>query len=123
MPRPQVGLSLMLEDDFLRAAYPLFEAAAVLAGTPTTIVSPDIGRTFAQFSLNGTARLGSHAYAYTGPGKLGRHRIRKLGHPERGGVILGCQRQTSGHVRTSGSHRFLQYLPRQLELRLERVAS
>jgi uncharacterized protein len=29
MARPLVGLSLMLEDDFLRAAYPLFEASAV----------------------------------------------------------------------------------------------
>jgi outer membrane autotransporter protein len=40
--------------------------AAVFAGTPTTIVAPDIGRTFGQFSLNGTARLGSHTYAYAG---------------------------------------------------------
>jgi uncharacterized protein (UPF0276 family) len=29
MARPLVGLSLMLEDDFLQAAYPLFEAGAV----------------------------------------------------------------------------------------------
>jgi fibronectin-binding autotransporter adhesin len=40
--------------------------AALLAGTPTTIVAPDIGRTFGQFSLNGTARLGAHTYAYAG---------------------------------------------------------
>jgi fibronectin-binding autotransporter adhesin len=40
--------------------------AAVFAGTPTTIVAPDIGRTFGQFGLNGTARLGSHTYAYAG---------------------------------------------------------
>ena len=40
--------------------------AAVFAGTATTIVAPDIGRTFGQFSLSGTARLGGHAYAYAG---------------------------------------------------------
>jgi hypothetical protein len=40
--------------------------AAILAGTSTTIVAPDVGRTFGQFSLNGTARLGDHTYAYAG---------------------------------------------------------
>jgi fibronectin-binding autotransporter adhesin len=40
--------------------------AATLAGTPTSIVAPDIGRTFAQLNLNGTARLGDHTYAYAG---------------------------------------------------------
>jgi fibronectin-binding autotransporter adhesin len=40
--------------------------AAVLAGMPTKIVAPDIGRTFGQFSLNGTARLGGRTYAYAG---------------------------------------------------------
>jgi fibronectin-binding autotransporter adhesin len=39
---------------------------AAFAGTPTTIVAPDIGRTFAQLNLNGTARLGDHTYAYAG---------------------------------------------------------
>jgi fibronectin-binding autotransporter adhesin len=40
--------------------------AAAFAGTPTTIVAPDIGRTFMQLGLNGTARLGDHTYAYAG---------------------------------------------------------
>jgi outer membrane autotransporter protein len=40
--------------------------AAVFAGTPIMIAGPDIGRTFAQFSLDGTARLGEHTYAYAG---------------------------------------------------------
>ena len=40
--------------------------AAALAGTPTTIVTPDIGRTFAQLKVSGTARLGEHTYAYAG---------------------------------------------------------
>jgi len=40
--------------------------AATLAGTPTAIMAPDIGRAFAQLSLNGTARLGEHTYAYAG---------------------------------------------------------
>jgi hypothetical protein len=40
--------------------------AATLAGTPTAIVAPAIGRTFAQLNLNGTARLGDHTYAYAG---------------------------------------------------------
>ena len=40
--------------------------AAVLAGTGTTILAPDIGRMFGQFSLNGTARLGGRTYAYAG---------------------------------------------------------
>jgi outer membrane autotransporter protein len=39
---------------------------AAFAGTPTAIVAPDIGRTFGQLSLNGTARLGDHTYAYAG---------------------------------------------------------
>jgi hypothetical protein len=29
-------------------------------------MAPDIGRAFAQLSLNGTARLGEHTYAYAG---------------------------------------------------------
>jgi fibronectin-binding autotransporter adhesin len=40
--------------------------AALFAGTPTTIVAPDVGRTFGQFGVNGTARLGGHTYAYAG---------------------------------------------------------
>ena len=40
--------------------------AATLGGTATTIVAPDIGRTFAQLNLSGTARLGQHTYAYAG---------------------------------------------------------
>jgi outer membrane autotransporter protein len=38
----------------------------ILAGNGFTVESPDVGRTFAQASLSGTARIGKRSYVYLG---------------------------------------------------------
>ena len=69
-PRPQVGLSLMLEDDFLRAAYPLFEAGEVDVlewsfdvGWPPTVV-PSWADDLLQFYSDAGQLLG-HGVSYS----------------------------------------------------------
>jgi fibronectin-binding autotransporter adhesin len=42
------------------------QVAAVLAGTAMTIMAPEVGRTLAEFSVDGTARLGTQTYIYAG---------------------------------------------------------
>jgi uncharacterized protein (UPF0276 family) len=70
MPAPLVGLSLMLEDDFLRAAYPLFEAGQVDVlewsfdtGWPPVIV-PTWAEELLQF-FSDAGRLVGHGVSYS----------------------------------------------------------
>ena len=70
MTRPQVGLSLMLEDDFLRAAFPLFEAGDVEVlewsfdvGWPPTRM-PDWALPLLQF-YSGANNLLGHGVSYS----------------------------------------------------------
>src|SRR5215510_8083413 len=68
--RPWVGLSLMLEDDFLRAAYPLFAAGEVEVlewsfdtGWPPAVVPQWAGELVATYSTNN--RLLGHGVHYS----------------------------------------------------------
>src|SRR5687767_5195459 len=68
--RPLVGLSLMLEDDFARAAYPLFEAGVVETlewsfdvGWPPASVPPWAGELLAFYSRGN--RLLGHGVSYS----------------------------------------------------------
>ena len=70
MPAPLVGLSLMLEDDFLRASYPLFEAGQVDVlewsfdtGWPPVIV-PTWAEELLQF-FSDAGRLVGHGVSYS----------------------------------------------------------
>ena len=42
------------------------EVGASLAGVGTTILTPEIGRTFVQANVEGTAGIGKMSYAYFG---------------------------------------------------------
>jgi hypothetical protein len=42
------------------------QVAAVRAGTAMTIMATEVGRTLAEFSVDGTARLGTQTYIYAG---------------------------------------------------------
>jgi uncharacterized protein with beta-barrel porin domain len=56
--------------------------SAALGGLGTTILAPQVGRTFVQASVEGTARLGKDAYAYyglSGEARSGRNDIGATG--------------------------------------------
>ena len=116
MSRPFVGLSLMLEDDFLRAAYPLFEAGQVDVlewsfdtGWPPVIVPTWAEQLLGFFSDSG--RLVGHGVSYSalsaGTEDLQQTWLQLFA----GEIESRCYRHVSEHFGFSSTRNFHQSAP------------